>query len=275
MLLDLDVDLGNDLSTELDDRWFNLLFYRPAWLCGALDHDTHAAVAPGLDLMHKRSCGEHMLTADQRAFLVRAWRDAVATGHFGGRTARRRARTTTVWTTRRTARFVRSAPVQSGRPAWGWKEPISHLIAPDLIAHFPDARYVHLMRHGLDMAFSQNRRQVRRFGRLLDSDLEKHDVGPQDILRYWIRANRRVVDVVRAADPSRTHIVVFDDLCTAPAREIARLLEFLEIAVDTGRLDALCDIPRPPASMGRHRSQDLTVFDPADLQEVARLGFRL
>jgi len=142
--------------------------------------------------------------------------------------------------------------VQSGRPAWGWKEPISHLIAPDLIAHFPDARYVHLMRHGLDMAFSQNRRQVRRFGRLLDSDLEKHDVGPQDILRYWIWANRRVVDVVRAADPSRTHIVVFDDLCTAPAGEIARLLEFLEIAVDTGRLNALATSP------GRRRPWDGT-----------------
>jgi len=55
-LLELGFDLGNDLTRELDDRWFNLLFYRPGWL-SVVDDDFTAAATPGLALMRKRASG--------------------------------------------------------------------------------------------------------------------------------------------------------------------------------------------------------------------------
>jgi len=274
LLLDLDVDLGNDLNVELDDRWFNLLFYRPTWLPAALG-DGVRSIDPGLDLMRKRSLGDHRMTARERSFVVCAWRDAVATGHFGGRhRATRRRRASTVWTVRRLTRFMRSAPVQqSNRRGWGWKEPISHLVARPVVTRFPDARYIHVIRHGLDMAFSGNRRQVTRFGPILGLDAPRSRPDPPDILRYWIRANRRVLDIVRSAAPARSHVVVFDDLCRTPEQEIGRLLDFLEIPVTRSRFSALCAVPEVPESLGRYRSQDLSIFEPSDIDEVSRLGF--
>ena len=125
------------------------------------------------------------------------------------------------------------------------------------------------------MAFSTNLRQVRRFGSLVGLDMPVGRPAPTDALRYWIRANGRVLDVVRPSEPERTHLVVFEDLCRSPAWEIGRLLDFLEITVDDRRAEALRAIPRTPSSTGRFRSEDLEIFDRDDLEAVERLGFRI
>ena len=124
------------------------------------------------------------------------------------------------------------------------------------------------------MAFSGNLRQVRRFGSLVGLDVRAGRPSPTDALRYWIRSNSRVLDVVRPSAPERTHVIVFEDLCRSPAQEIGRLLDFLEITVDDDRFHALCAIPRTPRSTGRFRSEDIGIFDRTDLDEVERLGFQ-
>ncbi|MCU0990062.1 MAG: sulfotransferase, partial [Xanthomonadales bacterium] len=42
-----------------------------------------------------------------------------------------------------------------GRP-WGWKFPETYLIGPYVRAVFPQARYIHLLRDGRDLAFKQH-----------------------------------------------------------------------------------------------------------------------
>jgi hypothetical protein len=37
---------------------------------------------------------------------------------------------------------------------WGWKEPNTHVVLDRLWAELPRLKYVHVRRHGLDMAFS-------------------------------------------------------------------------------------------------------------------------
>lgn len=266
-------DLGNDLNRELDDLWFNLLFYRPAWVREVMA-GSGADACVGLELMRKRAMGDHLLSRREAAFIGRAWRDAADAGYFGGRTRLRRARVSATWSARRIARFLRSnrRADTADRP-WGWKEPISHLVAEDVLRFFPDARYVHVIRHGLDMAFSGNRRQVRRFGPVVGVDVGPGRPSPQDVLHYWIRANRRILDGVCVGVPERTHVVEFERLCRAPQTEIRRLADHLDMNLDGAELRALSDVPREPASVDRYRSQDLSIFDPADLEDVARLGF--
>ncbi len=273
LLLAIRCDLGNDLTVELDDALFNLLFYRPSWVGAVLGGDS-ADVGSGLDLMHARAHGCRRLTRRQTAFVHGAWSDVVRDGHFGGRVGGRAA--SGAWAIRRLWRFLRSgSQSRQQRSAWGWKEPTAHFFADHIVDHFLDARYVHVIRHGLDMAYSGNDRQVRRFGSVFGVDLDGRPPTPQDMLRYWIRANRRVVDGVCASMPARAHVVVFEELCARPAGEIRRLLDFLGMRVDPSAMDTLAGIPKRPRSVGRHRAIDTSMFDDADLDDVARLGFRV
>src|SRR5690606_37110457 len=43
------------------------------------------------------------------------------------------------------------------RDVWGWKEPNTHIYLPEILNFFPNIRYIHVIRHGLDMAFSGNK----------------------------------------------------------------------------------------------------------------------
>jgi Sulfotransferase family len=265
MMLDVGFHMGNDINDTLDDLWFNFLFFRPKWLERKASGER---VAIGLQLMQKRAAGQQVLSPLESRFLLGASRDAIRDRHFG--------RIPAAWVAKRLWRFLRCAPAtRSGRyVGWGWKEPISHLVAPDVLARFPTARYIHVMRHGLDMAFSRNLRQVERFGGMFG--LPVRDAGgasPQEALRFWIRSNRRIVDGICRTDPERTHLLVFDDLCDSPDREVGRLLEFLGLDVSDAQRRALSALPRTPASVGQYKAHDLAAFDRADLQAVASMGF--
>jgi hypothetical protein len=44
---------------------------------------------------------------------------------------------------------------------WGWKEPNTYIILEKLNEYYPNMKYIHLIRNGLDMAFSENQNQVK------------------------------------------------------------------------------------------------------------------
>lgn len=92
--------------------------------------------------------------------------------------------------------LVASRPPDPGAyRAWGWKEPNTHIHLEALTRAFPDLKYVLLIRHGLDMAFSPNRSQLRRWGRRSGVATPESDAQvPAAALRYWVRANRQAVD---------------------------------------------------------------------------------
>ena len=58
------------------------------------------------------------------------------------------------------------------RAGWGWKVPGNHFILDHLAAAFPGLDYVHVIRHGIDMAFSANQNQVRDWGRHYGIDVD-------------------------------------------------------------------------------------------------------
>ena len=44
---------------------------------------------------------------------------------------------------------------------WGWKEPNTHMILPFLLKKYKNLRYIHIMRNGLDNAYSKNQNQTQ------------------------------------------------------------------------------------------------------------------
>src|SRR5207237_6942483 len=60
------------------------------------------------------------------------------------------------------ARQWRARP--SAEQAWGWKEPRSVYVLPLLAEQLPGLRFLHVVRDGRDMAYSENQVQLRKHG---------------------------------------------------------------------------------------------------------------
>jgi hypothetical protein len=157
---------------------------------------------------------------------------------------------------------------------WGFKEPNSEIYLDALFEYFPNAKYIHVIRHGLDMAFSKNQQQLWNWGALygVESPADPGEL-PQASLRYWVRANTHALDVGARVGARRFLAVRFDELCASPAAQAERMLRFLELEAEPQLVGKLAVIPRTPRTSGRHRGRDLSRFDRSDLQALAELGF--
>lgn len=257
--------LGSDLNQAKDNLWFNLLFYRPEWLLTG-PAKRSKGFERGFELLRKHAYGEHRLSAAEAAFVARAVADV-----FKDRVAIRHPWR---WSALRLRNFLRTPGLEPDARGWGWKSPISHLIVDEVLGQFPEARYMHVLRHGLDMSFSDNQNQLRRIGFFFDVPTPPREADlPPAALTYWVRANRRALEIMKRYGPERSLIVNFDRLCTEPLVEIESIVRFFGLAPENVDMQALAQMPHRPASIGRHRGKPLVSFPAADLAAVTELGF--
>jgi len=164
---------------------------------------------------------------------------------------------------------------QSTCRGWGWKVPPTFLFLDYLGRYFDGLRYVHVIRHGLDMAFSQNRNQLRKWGHLFG--IGEEALPPQRAaLQYWIKANDFAISQASRYLSDRFVILNFDDLCCHPKETIALLLRFLENGDEVSEVEALASLVRPPPSMGRYTERiSEHLFSNQELSDVERFGFHV
>lgn len=155
------------------------------------------------------------------------------------------------------------------RSGWGWKVPGNHFLISHLAAAFPGLHFVHVIRNGLDMAFSPNQNQVRNWGCHYGIDVEGLSF-EEAALRFWIAANRHAV-----AEASRFAVrfllLNFDDLCRSPERTATTLLTFLGRPVE--QLSQITKLVKAPVSLDRHRGHDLRFVTDADRIAMREFGF--
>lgn len=151
---------------------------------------------------------------------------------------------------------------------WGWKEPNTHVVIERLWRRLPELRYVHVVRNGLDMAFSRNQNQLALWGPRVLGD--HGDVSPQRSLRYWCQVHRRMRALL-AANPHRMYWLDYDSFCRDPHGEFDCLRRFLALP---SNVTPDLSVVRAPASP-RHAGHDLSRFASADLAYVSSLGYRI
>jgi Sulfotransferase family len=138
---------------------------------------------------------------------------------------------------------------------WAVKVPRSLLMLPYWQAAFPEARFIHMIRSGLDMAYSSDANQVRMFADLMLPQDERDLGRPQRAIAYWRTANLRAAQIGSSRFGSHYFLLRFEDLCAKPHETISALATFLGASVDVGR--AAHEIV-PPSSIGRWREHDVT-----------------
>ena len=149
-----------------------------------------------------------------------------------------------------------------------WKEPNTHIIITELQRLLPKLKYIHVMRNGLDVAYSQNQNQLKLWGEVyLGSDC--NEVTPFNSLQYWVEVHLKILK----NSGNNVLLLNFDELCLSPSVGIRRVIDFLEVKLNPKECEYLESLVVPPASMGRFRQYPLDVFDTKDLDVVKGLGF--
>jgi len=259
--------IGDDLNPAKDNLWFLLLFKRPRWFRRAR-HDKNK-IFTGLSLLSKAMLHQNGPEWPELRFLIRAVLEISIFGHNYKGDGRGFWPFLRAWNM-----LVKQPKMTLNQSQWGWKEPNSHIYLEYLAAYFSNIKYIHTIRHGLDMAFSENQQQLYNWGPILGLELPKsRSDKPAASLKYWIKSNRRVVEIGEKLGAQKFLVVNFDRLCLSPRSEIQKIVSFLNIEPGAENLATLCCIPQRPKSLGRYRTHNISQFDPADLNELNDLGF--
>ncbi len=159
-------------------------------------------------------------------------------------------------------------------PAAGWmtKEPNCHIFLEAILEHWPQAVFVYVTRHPLDMAFSNNKAQMSNWGWMFDLDPESFGSPEAAQLEYWIRTQRRL-DRLRETFGTRLYPLNFDRFAGDPVNELTALVDALSLPVDRTRLPEACSGVVRPETTGRWRSQGLSRFSADQLAFCESAGW--
>jgi hypothetical protein len=175
----------------------------------------------------------------------------------------------------RVLRFRRHTLGLEGRV--GWKVPETFHWLEDMGAFFPGMQYVHLMRHGLDMAYSGNQNQASNWAERIGVRLALGGDGrvlPASMLDYWLEANERALESAARCMPGRCLVIRFEELCRDPETVLGELMAFLRLDTGDGHLARLAALVQQPGSVGRYRHRDWQAeFSATQLARLERLGY--
>jgi len=148
--------------------------------------------------------------------------------------------------------------------AWGWKEPRSIYLLPFFNSVMPKLRFVHWMRDGRDMAFSENQQQLRKHGQTVLGPKRIGRMKPARSIALWTTVNTWAADFGEQEMPGRYLRVQFEDLCAQPVETVGKLYEFFGLEGDVEQ--AAAEV-RPPGTLGRWRTEPAKTL--AELHEIA------
>lgn len=253
ILMEAGIYMGDNLNNAKDNLTFTCLFKRPEWYMNSQKKDR----IRHLQLFQKIMLGEALSVEDRLLY---------SKAYF------------TNWNY--TIKNKIKAPFRK-KPAgdfrgWGWKEPNTHHFLKDLAELFPNLRYIHVVRNGLDMAFSGNVQQLKNFGVNYDIPFpaDKAQI-PAAQLDYWIKANDHTIKLGGSILGERFYLLKFEELCVNPLDAIKSLLRFLQITLPEAKIQHLATLPKLPSSSGRYEKADLSIFSDDQLERVKNIGYQL
>jgi hypothetical protein len=140
----------------------------------------------------------------------------------------------------------------STRP-WGWKEPRSIYLLPFFHRRFPQMKFLHVVRDGRDMAFSENQNQLRKHGDTLLKFRERFMSPALRSIILWNRINLFAAEYGENILHERYLRVRFEDLCNDPVPTVQRILDFFDLSGNAHEI-ARSEVV-PPASLGRWQTE--------------------
>ncbi len=131
-------------------------------------------------------------------------------------------------------------------PVWGFKDPRTTLIFPIWLNLFPHARWVHVLRNGIDVAISVHRRSLKQ-ERKLRNRLLPIDYSPATLdfgysFRLWESHVSYVLDHQDMVSADRFLEIRYEDLLAEPRAVLQQLAAFARQPVEEEQLLAACQM---------------------------------
>jgi hypothetical protein len=155
---------------------------------------------------------------------------------------------------------------------WGWKEPHTIFFLHSVQAYYQKAKFILVLRNGLDMAYTRNIQQMKYWGSSFGVD--PSDPEPQNRFEFWYRSNQHAIATARRQFGDSFMTIRLEDLCLEKETTVEALFAFVglnpaNVSEDVWR------IPRLPSSHGRYREYDTTWVHAGIIQKLTEVGYGL
>lgn len=259
VLIRAGVYLGHDLNKANDDLLFTYLFKRPSHFDRLTSENLHT-YDPLYTIHERLLLGRLPSTIKGWLLLLEAgWDHVFREKYYDLHWVLSRWQRVILYTSPILPRF------------WGWKEPHNMFFLCGIHAHYPNSRYIHVLRHGLDMAYSSNQQQLRNWGGKFH--LDSNDSTPRNRFEFWCRSNKFAINTAQRCFSDRFFIVKLEDLCLQKESVINRLFDFVGLDCDAIASSDILNIPRLPSSYQRYRNFDLGWIDSEVEFNLSELGY--
>jgi hypothetical protein len=130
------------------------------------------------------------------------------------------------------------------KPGLRWigdKKPMQHTdpeLLKFLLQHFPEARFLHIVRHPFEVAASSD-----RFNRTADGDFWL-GLSSEEKVERWAFHEQQVLQL-RQTLPGRVHSLRYEDFCRRTEKELSGVFKFLQLEPDPQALREAARQTRP------------------------------
>ena len=160
---------------------------------------------------------------------------------------------------------------------WGWKEPNTQIYMSELLHFFDELKYIHVVRHGLDMAYSNNKQKLTnggwKYNIILNGKESKDELAIKQ-LDYWIESTKNVIEKSKKFN-TRFLLTNHTNFCEHPVSEIDKIFKFIGIEVSDRKKQKLYSIPENKGSNDRYMHKDLSIFDNEKMKFIEDMGFEI
>ncbi len=125
-------------------------------------------------------------------------------------------------------------------PVWGWKDPRTSITLSAWLRLFPDARVVHIIRNGIDVAISLHRRQIAKSKRWRVHPDHRDPRGVDFCFWFelWEVYQRHLLTYRDSVAPDRYTELRYEQLLREPEATLRHVLSRLDLPVDEESLSA-------------------------------------
>lgn len=257
IILNAGVYLGQDLNESNDNLLFTYLFKHPHRFARDLDKND-SRLSWLFELHEKLFLGNSPNNTKELKMLWEAGKEHV----FVSR------RYNIFWVLGRMLHILMSKPL---RPSlWGWKEPYTGYFLNAIHSYYPSAKYILVVRNGLDMAYTSTNQQLKYWSKWLE--INPRDLSPKNKFEYWYHYNKHIM--VRAKGLFGDHflIIKLEDLCLERETNIKKLLNHIGIESES-MSDDVINLPILPESYNRFLKHDTGWVDSNVKGKLAEFGY--
>jgi len=146
-----------------------------------------------------------------------------------------------------------------GKKFWALKYGTFFRILPLVFQAYPEAKFVMMVRHGMDQIFRFPKWAANSKGFNVETVLDTKELGQERHRRqllFWGRLYREAIDYLKATKKKNWIVIRLEDLCADPPTEIDRLFSFLKIE---GKKKKRCAglVRHPPTIGTRFRKKEI------------------